>query len=55
MSKFFKIAAYILMTCGTTLVLMGMFSKESLYFTLYPGLLLLLIINLYEVVVKSKN
>lgn len=55
MSKFLKIAAYILMTCGTTLVPMGILSRESLYFTLYPGLLLLLITNVYEVVMKSKN
>jgi len=54
MFKFLKIAAYTLMTCGT-LVPMGIFSKESLYFTLYPGLLLLLTTNVYEVVVKSKN
>ncbi|CAH1191185.1 hypothetical protein PAECIP111890_00340 [Paenibacillus sp. JJ-223] len=54
MSKFLKIVAYILMTCGT-LVPMGILSRESLYFTLYPGLLLLLITNVYEVVMKSKN
>lgn len=54
MFKFFKIVAYILMTCGT-LVPMGILSKESLYFTLYPGLLLLLITNVYEVVVKPKD
>lgn len=54
MFKFFKIVAYILMACGT-LVPMGILSKESLYFTLYPGLLLLLITNVYEVVVKPKD
>ncbi|RAI98346.1 hypothetical protein DET54_104403 [Paenibacillus pabuli] len=54
MYKMVKIAAYILMACGA-LYPMGIFSKESLYFTLYPGLLLLLSTNVFSVVMKPKT
>ncbi|PWW34307.1 MULTISPECIES: hypothetical protein [Paenibacillus] len=54
MYKLVKIAAYILMACGA-LYPMGIFSKESLYFTLYPGLLLLLSTNVFSVVMKPKT